>query len=265
MENLALMRASAEGAAFNLNLHQLGLNFGVIISRAAYLWALLPALIYGFFLSLPRTKEGQKWSAIFLLMILDLAWFVVFSIGWIRYAFLGLSFAGIFIARMFYDITGGFKFDWSTGYIRSFFQGRNALKLAATFWLLAIIVLPMAKNVMEIAFPEPGNAQQMASYLNKNVPQTALIETWDPEMGFLTDHNYHYPPQILLNTAVKYIWQGTTPPALEYDFVQSARPEYVLVGPFGTWVQIYPAEMLGYNYVSMTSVGAYVLYQRQGP
>jgi hypothetical protein len=256
------MRASAEGAAFNLNLHQLGLNFGVIISRAAYLWALLPALIYGFFLSLPRTKEGQKWSAIFLLMILDLAWFVVFSIGWIRYAFLGLSFAGIFIARMFYDITGGFKFDWSTGYFSSFFQARNALKLAATVWLLAIVTLPLAKTVMDIAFPEPDNVQSMASYLNENIPQSALIETWDPEMGFMTDHNYHYPPQALLAVAIEQVNYNGEPVKDHYDFVQTEHPDYLLVGEFSKWTEIYSPEELVGQYEWVVTFGDYELYKR---
>jgi 4-amino-4-deoxy-L-arabinose transferase-like glycosyltransferase len=262
MENLALMRASAEGAAFNFNLYQLGLNLGVIISRAAYLWALIPALIYGILLSLPRTKEGQKWSIIFLLMVLDLAWFVVFSIGWIRYAFLGLSFASMFIARTFYDITGGFKFDWSTGFFHSFFQGRNALKLAVTFWLLAIIMLPTAKNVMEIALPNPDNVREMASYLNENIPQTALIETWDPEMGFMTDHNYHYPPNALLAVAVDQVNYGGEPVQGHYDFVQTEHPDYLLVGVFSKWTEIYSPEQLKGQYEWVVSFGDYELYRR---
>jgi 4-amino-4-deoxy-L-arabinose transferase-like glycosyltransferase len=262
MENLALMRASAEGAAFHFNLYQLGLNLKVIFSRAAYLWALLPALVYGFILCLPRTKEGQKWSIIFLLMTLNLAWFVVFSIGWIRYAFLGLGFAGIFLARAFYDVTGGFKFDWSTGYFSSFFQARNALKLAATVWLLAIVTLPLAKTVMDIAFPEPDNVQSMASYLNENIPQSALIETWDPEMGFMTDHNYHYPPQALLAVAIEQVNYNGEPVKDHYDFVQTEHPDYLLVGEFSKWTEIYSPEELVGQYEWVVTFGDYELYKR---
>ena len=115
MENLALLHASAGGAAFNFNLAQLDANFGELTSRAVYLGAIIPSLVYGFFISLPRTRAGQKWSVIFLLVALNLIWYVVASIGWIRYAFLGLSLSGIFIARLFSEITDGFKFDWSAG------------------------------------------------------------------------------------------------------------------------------------------------------
>lgn len=262
MENLALMRASAEGAAFNFNWFQLGTNFGELTSRSVYLGALLPAVIYGFFLSMPRTQAGQKWSIIFLLMVLNLAWFVVFSIGWIRYAFLGLTFAGIFIARLFYDLTGGLKVERSTGYFRAFFQGRNALSLAVMFWLLAIIVLPMAKNVMEIAFPQPDSVRKMASYLNENIPQTALIETWDPEMGFMTDHNYHYPPNALLAIAIDQVNYEGEPVKDHYDFVQKEHPDYLLVGEFSKWTEIYSPEELVGQYEWVVTFGDYELYKR---
>ena len=262
MENLALMRASAEGAAFNFNLYQLGLNIGAILSRAAYLWALLPALVYGLVLSIPRTKEGQKWGVLFLLVILNLAWFVVFSIGWLRYAFLGLSFGAVFIARMFSDMISGFQFDRSAGYVRSFLQGQNALKLAAAFWLLAIIALPLGKTVLEIAFPEPDDVQSMASYLNENVPQTALIETWDPEMGFMTDHNYHYPPNALLVVAVDQVNYGGEPVQKHYDFVQTEHPDYLLVGEFSKWTEIYSPDQLKGQYEWVVSFGDYELFKR---
>ncbi|MCK6540375.1 MAG: glycosyltransferase family 39 protein, partial [Anaerolineales bacterium] len=206
LENLALLRASAEGAAFNFNLAQLDANFGELTSRAVYLGALFPSLIYGFFISLPRTREGQKWSVLFLLAALNLLWFVVASIGWIRYAFLGLSLASIFIARLFEALTDGFRFDWSAGWFRSLFDAKNAPRLALSLWLIAIVLIPFGKTVMDIAAPPPPYAMQMAEYLNQNVPLDAVIETWEPEMGFLTDHNYHYPPNALLAVAVDHVY-----------------------------------------------------------
>lgn len=262
MENLALLRASAEGAAFNFNLAQLDANFGELTSRAVYLGALFPALLYGFFISLPRTREGQKWSVIFLLVALNLVWFVVASIGWIRYAFLGLSLSGIFIARLFSEITDGFKLDWSAGWFRSLFEIRNAAKFATTFWLLAIILIPLSKTVFEIAAPGPAYAGQMSEYLNENVPLEAVIETWDPEMGFLTDHNYHYPPNALLAVAVDQVYYGGDPVQERYDFVQTEQPDYLLVGVFSKWTEIYPLEELSDQYELIATFGDYDLYRR---
>jgi len=261
-DNLALLRASAEGAAFNFNLTQLGANVETLSSRSVYLEALLPALIYGLFISVPRTGSGQKFSILFLLVAFNLVWYVVFSIGWIRYAFLGLVLSSIFIARFFYDLTHGFQFDWGSGIFRSFFEAKNAARFALTLWLLAIVLAPLAKTIADIAFPGPNHARLMADYLNLNVPTSALIETWEPEMGFLTDHNYHYPPNALLAVAIDHINYGGEPVKNHYDFVQSENPDYLLAGEFSKWTEIYPLAALQNSYELVQRIGEYDLYRR---
>jgi 4-amino-4-deoxy-L-arabinose transferase-like glycosyltransferase len=262
MENLALLRVSAESAAFHFSLAQLDGNFGELTSRAVYLGALLPALIYGFLISIPRTREGQKWSMIFLLVVLNLVWFVVASIGWIRYAFLGLSLSSTFIARLFMDLTDRFKFDRSRGWFRFLFDVRNAAGIALSLWLAAVIMIPTAKIVLDIAHPDPPYAMQMSAYLNENVPMDAVIETWDPEMGFLNDHNFHYPPNALLAVAVDQVYYGGQPVQERYDFVQTEHPDYLLLGVFSKWTQIYPLEELMGEYEWVVSFGDYDLYRR---
>jgi hypothetical protein len=261
MENLALLQASAGGAAFNFNLSQLNANFGELTSRAVYLGAIIPALIYGFFISLQRSRDGQKWSVIYLLVVMNLVWYVVASIGWIRYAFLGLSLSSIFIARLFSEITDNFNFDWKADWFRSLFEMRNAPRFAVSLWLLAIIMMPMAKNILDLALPDPAYAMQMSDYLDENVPLDAVIETWDPEMGFLTDHNYHYPPNALLAIAVEQVYYFGEPVQEHYDFVQTEYPEYLLVGEFSKWTEIYPLEMLMTEYELVQSFGDYDLYR----
>jgi len=260
-ENLALLQASAEGAAFNFNVAQLITNAGVLSSRSVYLEALLPAVIYGFFISTPRTREGQKYSVLFLLVTLNLVWFVFASIGWIRYAFLGLSISSIFIARFFHDLTNGFKFDWSAGVYRSLFDVKNALRVAVTAWLAVIVLIPMAKTASDIALPGPAYAKQMSDYLNANVPVNAMIETWDPEMGFLTDHNYHYPPNALLAIAVDQVYYGGEPVQSHYQFVHTELPDYLLLGEFSKWTMIYSESFVRDNYRLVQSFGDYDLYQ----
>ncbi len=262
MENLALLQASAGGAAFNFNLAQLNANFGELTSRAVYLGALIPALIYGFLVSLPRTREAQKWCVVFLLVVLNLIWYVVASIGWIRYAFLGLALSSIFIARLFHDLTNGFQFGWSREDIRSLFEIKNALRLTLVLWLLAIITLPGVKTILEIALPEPAYVQQLSAYLNENIPKDAIIETWDPEIGFLTDHNYHYPPNALLAVAVNQVYYGGEPVQDRYNFAQTEKPEYVLLGEFSKWTAIYPDDVIQKNYILLQKFGEYDLYKR---
>ena len=265
LENLVLLRASAEGAAFNFDPAQIARNFGALLARSVYLWALFPAVIYGFFVSRPRTSEGQKWGVLYLLMTLNLAWFVIASIGWIRYAFLGLAVAGIFIARMFHDATGGFQFDFGgslKGFFNSFFSGRNAFRWALVAWLFLIVSMPMAKNTLEIAQGGSHDAEHMAAYLDANVPQDALIETWDPEIGFFSDHNFHYPPNALLAVAVEQIYAGGEPVSKQYTFVQDEKPDYILAGDFTKWVKVYSVDKLFGQYEWVATVGKYDLFER---
>lgn len=89
-----------------------------------------------------------------------------------------------------------------------------------------------------------------------------MIETWDPEMGFLTDHNYHYPPNAWLAVAIDQVNYGGEPVQNRYDFLQTENPEYLLMGEFSKWTEIYSYDYVQANYQLMQSFGDYDLYQR---
>ena len=138
---------------------------------------------------------------------------------------------------------------------------KQAVSLALLIWLAAMIVVPLGQTLKQIVAPPFNAPAAMAAYLDAHVPTQTLIETWEPEMGFLTDHQYHYPPQLLLNTAVGHIWLGKPSPADDYTYVQDESPEYVLIGGFSSWVGLYPRDWLAEHYTLVTQIGAYELYQ----
>lgn len=266
LENFAMLRASAEGAAFTFNLAQIGQNFGELTTRSVFMGALIPAIVYGFIISIPRNSEAQKWGVLYLLVVLNLGWYVVASIGWIRYAFLGLVLSTIFIAKLFYDATSGFKLvlEGSRGIhvVRSIIDRNHAYRWALVAWLVIIVLVPLAKNVWEIISPGPDAARELSQYLNENIPQDAIIETWEPEMGFFTDHNYHFPPNELLTLAIDQIYSGGEPVQIHYDYVQTKKPEYLLIGEFSKWVNLYPIDQLSDQYRLIKTVNDYDLYMR---
>lgn len=266
IENLTLLRESIAGAALIFSPALMARNLETLTDRAVYLGALMPALLYGATFILPRERQGQKWVFLLVLLSVNLMWFLVASIGWLRYAFLGLAIASLFVARFFLDITDNLQLggkqaliDWVHGRLD---DRKYLLNWALVLWLVAIVIVPLAKSVAEIYNEKHNPAVEMSAYLNDTIPEDTLIETWEPEMGFLTDHNYHFPPQSLLNKANAYIHLGGEPVADFYNYVQTNSPEYVLVGSFGGWVELYPTDMLMEDYELLRTVGEYKLYQR---
>lgn len=264
-ENLAALRTATAGAALVFSPELMRRSVDELLSSKVYLGWLVPVLIYGVLLALPRRREGQQWGVLMILILFNLVWYVVASISWLRYAFPGLAIASLFVARFFYDLTNGYQLR-----LTSLWQNlreepsawlKQAASLALLVWLVAMIVFPLAQTARQIALPGFNAPAAMAAYLDQNVAPDALIETWEPEMGFLTDHNYHYPPQLLLNTAVGYMWLGKSSPAQEYTFVQDESPEYVLIGQFSAWVNLYPQDWLASHYTLVTQIDSFQLYR----
>lgn len=264
-ENLAALRTATAGAALVFSPDLMKRSLQELLSFKVYLGWLLPILIYSFLLALPRQREGQQWGVLFALIVVNLVWYVVASISWLRYAFPALALVSLFVARFFFDLTEGFQFK-PAAFWQALREGQStwpkqALSLVLLIWLAAMIVLPLAQTTREIVLPQFNGPRVMAAYLDEHIARDALIETWEPEMGFLTDHNYHFPPQLLLNQAVGHIWLGKSSPAEEYTFVQDERPDYVLVGAFARWVGLYPVEILTTRYSLLTTIDSYELYR----
>ncbi len=257
-ENLKMLREQTAGAAmvFSPNLMKESIKY--LLSLEVQMGAIVPVLAYGFFTALPRSREGLRWGTLLGLVAVNLSWYVAASVSWPRYAFPGLSIASLFAARFFRDMTNSFQFGgkslWEDLRRGQVTPQKEALRWAALLWLILMIGRPLAYYVRQIASPPFNAPAAMAAYLEEHVPHDSLIETWEQEMGFLTDHNYHFPPAALLNIAVRHIWLGEHAPAEWYDFRQHVSPDYVLVGPFARWVSLYPAEVLAEEYQLVTTV-----------
>jgi 4-amino-4-deoxy-L-arabinose transferase-like glycosyltransferase len=267
-ENLANFRQFTAGAALTFSPYLMQESIKVLMSFPNYLGAVLPALAYGFFLALPPRREAQQWGIVFTLVAVNLGWYVVASIGWWRYAFLGLALLSLLVARFFHDFIDGFRSS-EASLEEGLHQARSAprnrvLGWAMITWLVAMFVVPLGETVWEILSPGFNAPEAMATYLNEHIPQDVLIETWEPEMGFLTDHNYHFPPAMLLLDAVRQVHLGGPHVTQTYHFVQTEHPDYVLVGYFGRLVEIYPPGLLTTSYELVTTVGDYELYARKG-
>jgi hypothetical protein len=268
-ENLEALRKASAGAAFTFSPALMQQSLAVLLSFPNYAGALLPALAYGLALTMPRRVEGLRWGVLWLLVVSNLLWFVVASVGWWRYAFLGLALSSVFVARFFVDLIGGLRLKpsvlWTELRLGGAVAREQALRLAAAAWLAVLVALPLAQTVLEEVSPGFNAPQAMAAYLNGNVPQNRLVETWEPELGFLTDHRYHFPPAPLLADAVSQAFLGGPPVASLYRFPPNDGPEYVVVGNFARALDLYPEALLASRYESVTRIGGYELFARRNP
>jgi 4-amino-4-deoxy-L-arabinose transferase-like glycosyltransferase len=254
--NLRTMREAAAGAALSFSPEQMRRAFLAVVEPSVYSSLLLPALLFAAFRARERTLESCRWMAILAFIAVNLGWFVIASIGWPRYAFPAFALGAFAVARLACEL---FDAAWLP-------QARRTLASGAVGAAIVVTLgAPLALDLRDVLAPPPDNAARMAQQLNALVPPTALIETWEPEMGFLTDHRYHYPPQALLIRAVSHVWNGAPSPSAAYDLRQQGPPDYVLEGAFARWVALYPPSRLRDGYTLKTTVGDYALYERVAP
>jgi len=267
--NLALLRETSGSAAFVFSMELVRRSLGELISVRGYFGLLGVGMLYGVSLILPRRVEAQKWGILWMMAAFNLLWYVLASISWLRYAFVGLTLACIFTARFLDDLTR--EFQPRLGELwRAFREGRPVPGAVAAQGALALAVAgltlgSLALNVRQVLAPVENAPMQMAAYLNQHVPLDVVIETYEPEMGFLTDHRYHYPPHSYLNKTIQFTWLGGSSPGEGYDFIQKEKPGYILVGKFASWVQFYSLTEIEARYDLVTTIGPYRLYQiREG-
>ncbi len=263
-ENLQLLREATAGAALAFSPSLMRRSLQELFSLKVYLAGIIPILIYGAIVSIPKAESGQKWAILYMLVVVNLVWYVTASVGWLRYAFPGLVIGGLFFARFFADLTGGFVAP--TGLLRAVLRERqalganDALRLTGMIWLTLVLAVSFVATALEIVRPPMNAPVAMAAYMDQFVSTDAVVETWEPEMGFLTDHNYHYPPSGILAKAVSYMWLDTAPPSESYQLSDEDLPPFILVGTFSEWVRLYPDKLLDDHYRLMTKIGAYRLY-----
>ncbi len=264
-ENLKLLREATAGAALAFSPTLMRRSLQELFSLKVYLAGIIPILAFGAFVSIPKAESGQKWAILYMLVVINLVWYVTASVSWLRYAFPGLVVGALFFARFFADLTGNFVLPLDS--VRAALRGRRELsatdtvRLTGMVWLSVLVAVSLVATTLEVVRPPMNAPAAMAAYMNANVPTDMVVETWEPEMGFLTDHNYHYPPSGVLAKAVSYMWLDSAPPSESYQLPEDELPPYILVGTFSEWVKLYPDTLLDGHYRLMTKIGAYRLYE----
>jgi hypothetical protein len=220
----------------------------------------LPSLFYGVILARERNRNGIRQAFLVTFAVIGLGWYAFASIGWPRYAFASLAILPIFAAKLITDVihvlarSDGPWFDW---------RGTKINVAAAA--LVAAVILTIGFSLQSVAStvaaPPDRGPQLMAAYIDSHVPRSDVIETWEPELGFLSNHSFHYPPSGWLDRAVRAKWLGATDLLNGYDPGVEAKPAFLVVGPFGKFTGMYQQILANLHTPPVVSVGDYDLYR----
>src|SRR5204863_406258 len=111
------------------------------------------------------------------------------------------------IARLLHTMTNGFRINWSD--VRDLLRGRGlsrdvAIMIAVFTLLVALLLRPtylQTKDILTSGTSAPYVVQQ---YLNKSIPMTSTIATYESDLGVLTNHSYKFPPNpVVVDLTVK--------------------------------------------------------------
>jgi hypothetical protein len=265
LQNFAALRAATAGAATVFSLPLMKRGLGELTAFKTFGGALVIGLLYGALQSIPKSRQSQQSNTLLLFAVFMLGWYVLASVSWLRYAFAGLAIATLFVAKFFADLLQFLRTAYrdEAGFDVSGNEFvRGSLISVVAMWVGLIVAPSLTISAQPIILPPENAPAEMAEYLSREISTIPVIETWEPELGFLTSHNYHYPPTGTLNAAVRYIWSGGPAPRLQYHPLEIEHPPYVVVGSFARWVDLYPVDVLERDYRRLTSIGGYDLYAR---
>lgn len=261
-ENFAQLREVSASAAFTFAPELMKRSAEILLSADTFAGWIVPILVYGAVISLRRTSDGQRWGNVMTFIGGGLVWYVFASISWPRYAFMPLALTALVAARLINDLLQRFSV-----HPREWWHSlqNNDLRAAVAPMLVIVLVMmslaPLALSTRQIVGADTPAVEALVDYLNTNIDHSVLIETWEPELGFLTDHNYHFPPQSLLNVAVNHQWLSGPGASSAYDFRDNS-PAYVISGEFSKYTAVYPGSILELDYTLVASFGAYDVYAR---
>ncbi len=193
-----------------------------------------------------------------LFMLLCLAYYTFWIIPVPIYAFAHTAVTSIFVAKLLNDLIAACKtlpLEPRNGNIKEtskVIDLRTILLLVMTSMLGFSIGYEVKENVLS----NDTGPQQVASFLKQEVPTTAVVETWEREIGILSNHLYHYPDQIYLKDTQGKIFRNVQDHyALGSDYFQKIKPNYLVIGWYARHTELYDTNYLAEHACLLSTFG----------
>ena len=238
--------------------------FGTGSGHFFFFWG-WPALIYSIAFSLERNRDGLTLAFLNVFVTLCLFYYAAFIIPWSRYAFPATAIVAMFVGKLYFEVARNSFSKLSEMSALDFQKASQRIKDPFTLAIFASLVVmslglfyqlqeTMRSDVFDklgaqdVAVKAPSQFSapgEVADFLIKNVPEDAVIETWERELSVMTNHQYHYPDQILLARAHAYNYRGGDANyLLGEDYFMKAKPSYLVIGWFARFTNIYDVKFV---------------------
>ncbi len=247
-ESEALARVSSAGPPLRKGETSLAL----LVSSPSAL-AGVTALVYSW-VRLARARQAGQPACLLLPVFasLWLAWYVVFSMGWLRQAIPLAALCSLFVAAALRDV---FAFS------------RRRLQVVAAWAVAALAVVVASPFVWGVVWngavlaSADDTAASVTTMVDQDVRQGAAIETYEWELDVLADRPAHHPPAEVVANAVGVVELGDQP-GLVAAYEAPASVSFLVDGRFSKLDGIYRHELARGHFRRVASVGAYDLYER---
>lgn len=229
--------------------------------RSGFLIFILPALLMAAWESRAHDRAGLVKFFLVVFVVVWVAWFLIASIGWNRYAFEAYAVGSVLSGYAILTIKD------SASLLRNRFPilGR-AFPLDRVLiggYLAAVVLFAVSGlriQLWNVLFYRDTSAFQFADHLASSVSRGEVIESWEWQIDALAPSlTYHHPTNDWVDKKTAEIHFGTTI-AESYDPFEY-EPVYLIDGPFSKFTNMYSAEILEGCCVEIFAAGDYTLYK----
>jgi hypothetical protein len=217
-----------------------------------------------------RSGEYEKSKYVLRVMLFSLAlswylWFLLLANPFGRYMFTPVFIGSIFTSALLYHMTAGFSLSYlvknaSALLFKRQFDRMSVGAMVTIVLLVVAVFMTIFALIIFINLARISPVQDVVAYLEQNVEDGALIETYESELIFLSNHRFHFPPtQISFDLIRRKTIDPLTP--INYDPL-TADPDYLVIGSYSHFWGIYDDIRSSQDFILLKSFPRYLVYQR---
>jgi hypothetical protein len=236
-QHLSAIRSSSQVTVSAFRPIRIPRNLWYLIC-SGFLLFVVPGWIYAAWNCRPRNPGSVRQLLPVVFVPVWLAWYVLASTGWPRYAFdayaIGLLFSGKFAVDAFLFLRRRPAPSWIPS------PSQPALRLVIILLLIGMLVggtWGFGRQIAGLLAPPDRSLEVFADYLREHIGPESVVESWDWQIDVLANLDFHHPPNVVVDrmTAIDR-YQEDLP--IGYDPFEH-QPDYLIDGPWSKAWDLY--------------------------